>query len=736
MAAGEVWCRRSGDGAIFAGCSRRRLTIATSYHVPSHGLEATYVHAERANLYQLTLSPRPPKLYRLKRDDRGRVRDEIRLDPVPDADIIEPDVDNLRRGLRRAILSAIEGAKIPIVWDCLPPLVVDDRAGHELFDRVEVYSAYKIRVMRFGHDYFLCLDHIARAKSRLSLATLMSKVEGFRLHPRQRLHVRKASKGPTKWVTGQYLDVGPAGCELVLDTGERSLVPAKDVVPVLTRDQLLQIAPAFGGRVQELERRLTDLSLLTVREAPQARLDACTDFAEYLKRVAFPFVAGETTIQLNAEPVRLRPPTFFLGTDLVEPTIALDRVDQGKRERDITRGLVNFGVYEKPNSAIRLVLITTDDRAQAMDSLVQVLNRGSRQYPGALRTFRSEFVVQETLVCPSPECYDERILDFVQTRAREETDVALVYLPSIGDLSDPDHPYHRTKGLLLREGLPSQMVDESTVLKPDWRDLTLALNIYAKAGYAPWVLDEPIDGVDLFIGLSSSWITRGGQTSRVMGYVNVFDSYGRWRFYRGDTKAFPFDDRLRHFRDLVAASVASYRAENGGTITSVQIHLTKRFSARERQVLAEAVRRHAPDAAVTFVWVNPHHILRLYDLSDDSDGSVERGTYLWDGRRENGAMRAYLATTGTNVFGQRGVGTPVPLELTVWSDPVDALGSIQHVLQHVLSLTRLNWASTRNFCQEPITTKFARDIARHMNVLMTDPNFFVNPSLRKVPWFL
>lgn len=40
-------------------------------------------------------------------------------------------------------------------------------------------------------------------------------------------------------------------------------------------------------------------------------------------------------------------------------------------------------------------------------------------------------------------------------------------------------------------------------------------------------------GVDMFIGLSYSW--RGTKFKRMMSYVNVFDSYGRWRFYDGDT---------------------------------------------------------------------------------------------------------------------------------------------------------------------------------------------------------
>jgi argonaute-like protein implicated in RNA metabolism and viral defense len=258
----------------------------------------------------------------------------------------------------------------------------------------------------------------------------------------------------------------------------------------------------------------------------------------------------------------------------------------------------------------------------------------------------------------------------------------------------------------------------------------LALNIYAKAGNVPWVLDEAMTGVDLFIGLSSSQIRRGARTVRMMGYVNVFDSYGRWRFYQGDTVAFDFGERLRHYSELVKNSVAAYRAESHLALESVAIHLTKQFAKEEREVLAEAVRAVAPAARVTFIWVNPHHHLRLYDLSEGTGGRIRRSTYLRD---EPG--RLYLATTGENVFGQPGMGTPVPLQLTVWTDP-EAEPPLREVGQQVLSLTRLNWGSSRSFCHEPITSKFAGEIARLMNVFMEDPGFSVNPSLRGTPWFL
>src|SRR5205807_8133475 len=132
-------------------------------------------------------------------------------------------------------------------------------------------------------------------------------------------------------------------------------------------------------------------------------------------------------------------------------------------------------------SQLRLLLISTRNRAALMERLVDRLNKGSVRYQGAQRTFGSEFVIREHLVCASEREYEERIREFVRCDARKETDVALVYLPKVGSISSPRHPYFRVKGALVQEGLASQMVDESTVQSLDWRDLNLALNIYVKA---------------------------------------------------------------------------------------------------------------------------------------------------------------------------------------------------------------------------------------------------------------
>jgi len=108
------------------------------------------------------------------------------------------------------------------------------------------------------------------------------------------------------------------------------------------------------------------------------------------------------------------------------------------------------------------------------------------------------------------------------------------------------------------------MVDETTLFDPKFKELNIALNLFAKTGNTPWVLDEEMKDADLFIGLSYSAIKRHRKIDRMMAYVNVFDKFGRWKFYQGDVEAFPYEERHKRYREIIRASIQRYQSENPG----------------------------------------------------------------------------------------------------------------------------------------------------------------------------
>jgi hypothetical protein len=57
----------------------------------------------------------------------------------------------------------------------------------------------------------------------------------------------------------------------------------------------------------------------------------------------------------------------------------------------------------------------------------------------------------------------------------------------------------------------------------------------------------------------------------------------------------------------------------------------------------------------------------------------------------------------------------------------------------ILSLMKLNWASTDSLCAEPITTKYARDIAYLTAAFLRQGSktpFRLHPVLERTPWFI
>jgi hypothetical protein len=63
---------------------------------------------------------------------------------------------------------------------------------------------------------------------------------------------------------------------------------------------------------------------------------------------------------------------------------------------------------------------------------------------------------------------------------------------------------------------------------------------------------------------------------------------------------------------------------------------------------------------------------------------------------------------------------------------------LRALANQVLSLTKLNWASTDSLCAEPITTKYAGDIAYLTAAFLRQDagGFHLHPVLERTPWFI
>ncbi len=274
------------------------------------------------------------------------------------------------------------------------------------------------------------------------------------------------------------------------------------------------------------------------------------------------------------------------------------------------------------------------------------------------------------------------------------------------------------------------MVDSPTLANPEWKDLNLALNITAKCGVVPWVLPDAIPDADFFVGLSYTQSIRGG--NRLMGYANVFNRFGKWEFYSGNTEAFPYEERAEHFYKLVRDTL---RKLSLSETPSIYFHYSSKFSRTDRDAILDAARVVRPQGVFSFVWINTQHNVRFYDSRNQTDGSLSRGSYVISSPNQ-----FYLSTTGYNPF-RKTLGTPEVLEVNVRTERPEGVPNpppdLRAIAVQVLSLTKLNWASTDSLCGIPITIKYAGDIAYLTAAFMRQgQDFHLHPTLETTPWFL
>ena len=219
-----------------------------------------------------------------------------------------------------------------------------------------------------------------------------------------------------------------------------------------------------------------------------------------------------------------------------------------------------------------------------------------------------------------------------------------------------------------------------------------------------------------------------------MGFANVFNSYGKWEFYSGNTSYFNFEERTLHLARLAEETLTKLQNQLSPT-PQIIFHYSAKLANSDRDSILKAARNVRPKGTFTFVWINSHHNVRFYDNRPETDGSLRRGSYV-----EAAKNKIYLSTTGYNPF-RRALGTPKPLEVSAWVHRPEELPRAELDLRvlavQVLNLTKLNWASTDSFCGEPITLKYAGNIAYLTAAFLRQSEpFNLHPVLEKTPWFI
>jgi predicted HTH transcriptional regulator len=597
---------------------------------------------------------------------------------------------------------------------------------------VRLYPAYEFQIRQYWGNYYLCVDYSLQVKNVKSAAKLLDIFQ-----PSELLD-KIAVASWNGWQAGRITQATSEWINIHLfDFDKEEQIASNKVIPNLSRKLIEQVLKHYSINF-DLAQAIKRYSLALDYGAARIRAEKTQAIVNEISQSIFPLRINALSVLLQNIPVSLpRQRTTgkeLLLQDLVEPKVEFNR---NQADPNIREGITRFGAYDTDPAEVELVPICITELRQNMTDLINRLKVGKYKYRGSERTFSKRFTYSSIITIPSAklaltEC--QRLLrEHPEWIGNEKLDrLFLIHTPTQGYASDDEAaPYYQIKRFLLEQGIPCQMVNTPILQNPDYKDLNLALNIIAKCGVTPWVLPDALPDADFFVGLSYTQSRRTG-TERLMGYANVFNQYGRWEFYSGNTETFIYDDRVKHFKQLIRQTLERLNLQE---TPHIYFHYSARFSRDDRTAILEAARSIRPKGTYSFVWINTQHNIRLYDNRVETDGSLSRGSYMITSPRQ-----IYISTTGYNPY-RKTLGTPQVLEINIWTEysnkVPNAPPDLKALAVQVLSLTKLNWASTDSLCGEPITTKYAGNIAYLTDAFLRQGRAFkLHSILEKTPWFL
>jgi predicted HTH transcriptional regulator len=665
------------------------------------------------------------------------------LFPLKLGNISSLSVNDLRQ-LRRDITFSLRGALQSRDWflDKISYRLRAHKRGTELplprevLSILRFYPAYSFQVREYWNLLYLAIDYSLEVKNVRNVNELQKDLES------ESLIGKTAIAFWDGWRHGRIVSASPEWTEVqFFDFETVQSVRSDKVIPNLPRGMLDSLL-SRQGIAFDLSKAIKQHSFSSEPNAARTRAAKTQAIADEIAGSVFPITVANSisvTLQPTGASVSRNPEAVSTlhAFSIPEPSVEFHHHHESP---DIRDGITRFGAYDTQPHEVELVPICSTDYRQQMAQLIERLKSGKYKYKGSERTFSTRFSYSSIVTASDIQSIETECRRVLSEHPDWRGDpnlrrLFIILTPERGySLDDESSPYYRIKRLLLETGVPCQMVDTPTLLNPDWKDLNLALNIIAKCGVTPWVLPDAIPDAHFFVGLSYTQSKRQ-RAIRMMGYANVFNAYGRWGFYSANSEAFPYEQKTKYFFQLVKTTLE--RLSPLSETPSIYFHYSAKFSREDQAAILEAARSVRPKGTYSFVWINTEHNVRFYDRAIDTDGSMARGTYV-----VTSPVQLYISTTGYNPY-RRSLGTPLTLEVNIHTEEpnggVRRAHDLRALARQILSLTKLNWASTDSLCGEPITTKYAGDIAYLTSAFLRQSNqaaFKLHPALEKTPWFI
>ena len=528
---------------------------------------------------------------------------------------------------------------------------------------IRFYPAYVFQIREFYNKFFLSIDYTLVIKNISRVNELLKNFKP------EKLQGKKCIALSNNWATGRIISCTlETTCVHFDDLGTDEYIPSNNVIPDLPMD-LIKLLVKEKSSQFDLPKEIKRHSIALDPNSSRLRAEKTIATINEVSQQVFPLTLGDITLNLMSIPISLNRfdnhsdfPVIYLPEPIVE-------FHHQQGTPDIRNGITRFGSYQDNPKTLELIPICLAKYRDQMAALIERLKVGKYKYAGSEKTFSTRLSYNTILTVQSPE----ELLNECKRIIAEHTDwignpqlsrLFLVHTPESGySLDNEVSPYYLVKRYLLEIGIPCQMIDTPTLQNPDWKDLNLALNVIAKCGVTPWVLPDRIPNTDFFVGLSFTQNRRSG-LRRLLGYATVFNQFGKWEFYTGNTETFSYDEREIFFDQLTQQTLNRLVSQNSlSDRPNISFHYSAKFSFEDRKTILQAARKVRPNGTYSFVSINSHHNIRLYDNRPETDGSLSRGCYIPISQRS-----IFLSTTGYNPY-RKAIGTPKPLEISVRVEP-------------------------------------------------------------------
>ncbi len=686
------------------------------------------------NFFEITISPEIKELFL---NDRGNFIEEsfknisanfsktkiISLYSYPNSESIPAKSFHIEWLVKKIIFEKLEQNKS--VFD------IDYKSGEvtllneNLLQKTE-YSLLRrliIQVFHANGKLFVAIDPITKKYNRLSLAKLLEehnfKPEDFTEQNRCLVFVEK--NNARKWVRGNI--VGFLSDDLV-----------KVEVPYLFDGTIeantTRVLPAFNKKFlfEVLKDPKQKLNFDKENKAKSAftsrqKYESILSYHEQYIKPIFPIQIGETKISISENPTSSDsfPSEIIAPKD--EPKIVVSR--KGFNSVEHQKILPALSKISYPSNKVitqNIVLFAPDNQLDNLREIINQLNNGIKNQYGEISMplrFGIKFKIVDEFIVNSPNDLLQKTDMYLQSAEENHTEsFPIVYLSKMSNW------YYKIKAKFAFYAKSSQII--STPKFDIYSAWNLATNIYAKLGNKPWAIsDNPnMPNADIILGLATSWLKKQSRFSRKVGFVNVFDKNGSWLFVKSSSQDIDFDNRLNEFPKLMKDTLNTYLA-SGENPKIIDIHYSKKFSIWERKKIFEAIKETCPSVSeVYFISFDDTHPLKFFDKNSPSL-DVPRGKFFT--LNQDDFQTEILLSVGDSQRFQR---------LRIWKIPNETPVNTKAVAYRVLAMTKLNWRSAVKETSEPVTLRYAHEIAKLTNQFSFTEWKSVNNQLSSKPWFI